>query len=47
MLVDARAADAVAQPLIECYPERVHALSANITRRQDIEAVIAASAERS
>jgi D-sorbitol dehydrogenase (acceptor) len=46
VLVDVKPADAFAQPLIERYPERVQALSADITRRQDIEAVIAASVER-
>jgi D-sorbitol dehydrogenase (acceptor) len=46
VLVDVKPADAFAQPLIGRYSERVHAITADITRREDIERVVASSVER-
>lgn len=46
VLVDVKPADAYAQALISRYPQRVHAISADITQRADIERVVASSIER-
>ena len=45
VLVDVKPADAVAS-LAHRYPDRVHAVTADITRREDIERVVATSVER-
>ena len=45
VLADVKPADAFAQPLIERFPQRVHALTADITRREDIERAVVSSIE--
>jgi D-sorbitol dehydrogenase (acceptor) len=46
VLVDVKPADEFARPLIGRYAERVHAVTADITHREDIERVLASSVER-
>ena len=45
VLVDVKSADAVTS-LAERYADRVHAVTADITRREDIERILAAAIER-
>ncbi|MEJ8799917.1 L-iditol 2-dehydrogenase [Trinickia caryophylli] len=46
VLVDVKPADTFAQPLVERYGERVHAVTADITRREDIGRVVATAVDR-
>ena len=45
MLVDVKSADAISS-LVERHPDHVHAVTADITRREDIERIVAGTVER-
>ncbi|WP_321935059.1 L-iditol 2-dehydrogenase [Paraburkholderia sp. J8-2] len=46
VLVDVKPADAVAPTLATAYPERVLAISADVTHREDIERIVLSAVER-
>ncbi|TKC82879.1 L-iditol 2-dehydrogenase [Trinickia terrae] len=45
VLVDVKPTAKFAQRLIETYPERVHAVSADVTRREDIDGIVAVTVQ--
>jgi D-sorbitol dehydrogenase (acceptor) len=46
VLVDVKAADAIAPRLAADYPDHVHTLSADVTRREDIERIVSGTVTR-